>query len=501
MIESELRPSLPWREIGCGLGLALVGLAAALMVSPQQSFFYDTSIMADVTRSILTDGTFRVSGDAWGINTPYASYGLGMSLLFAPPYWIAQHLHRDPGSWVMLTTPVVFGLTLPAVFWLTIGCGATRRQGAITTLLVGFGTLLFAYAGTGLSEPAVGLGIAVGLAALTTATRRPVLGGAVAGMAAGVTVLMRTDSALLVAPILAAGVWLLAGRRAWALVAFAGGLLPWALAAAAYNVVRYGAPWRLGYAVGGTNLFNHPIPGGIYGLTLSPGAGLLWYVPLVAVALLGMPRAARRMPALTAVTLALLLVRFPVYAALFSWNGGGSWGPRYLTPAMPALALGILEVVRAFPALSIVSRLAVSVVAVLSVLIQFTGATVNPGSTNLAVASSRLVPPPSREAWLAMTRPEIQERQDGILFDWGLFPIPNEAANLVHGRNLMPRTLPHQGPRAGAFEPAPRARMIAVLGGFLVLGLALAWLTSRGGSRTPPSVDEREFLLRGSSDP
>lgn len=476
MIESGLRPSPPWRGIGCGLGLALAGLAAALMVSPAQAPFYDTSIMVDVTHSILTDGTFRVTGDAWGINTPYASYGLGMSLLFVPPYWIAQHLHQDPGSWVMASTPVVFALTLPAVFWLTVGCGATRRQGAVTTLLVGFGTLLFAYAGSGLSEPAVGLGTAAGLAALTTATHRPVIGGAAAGLAAGVTVLMRTDSALLVAPILAVGVWLLAGRRAWAVLAFAGGLLPWALAVAAYNVLRYGAPWRLGYAVAGADLFSHPIPSGIYGLTLSPGAGLLWYVPLVVVALVGMPGAARRMPALTAVALALLLVRFPVYAALFSWNGGVNWGPRYLTPAMPALALGVLEVVRAFPALSIGSRLAVSAVAALSIVIQFTGATVSSGSTNLAAASSRLVPPPSRDAWLAMTRPEVQERQDQILFDWRLLPITDEATSLVHGRNLVSRTLPHQSPRA--FVPAPWRRMIAVLGVFLVLGLALAWLTS-----------------------
>src|SRR5215211_6484373 len=143
MPESNLRTSLrAWRTIGCGLGLALVGLAAGLLLSPRQSFFYDTSIMVDVTHSMLTDGTFRVTGDAWGINTPYASYGLGMSLLFAPPYWVAQHVHRDPSTWVMASTTVIFALTLLAVFWLTLGCGATRRQGAITSLLVGFGTLL-----------------------------------------------------------------------------------------------------------------------------------------------------------------------------------------------------------------------------------------------------------------------------------------------------------------------------------------------------------------------
>ncbi|HYZ03014.1 MAG TPA: hypothetical protein VFA92_16075, partial [Candidatus Binatia bacterium] len=169
MRPSRLRMSPWWGHIACGLSLALAGLAAALILSPRGSFFYDTSVMADVTHSVLTDGTFRVTGDAWGINTPWASYGLGMSLVFVPPYWVAQQLHRDPGVWLMGSTAVIFSLTLLAVFWLTLGCGATRRQGAITSLLVGFGTLLLPYAVTGLSEPAVGLGIAVGLAALTTA--------------------------------------------------------------------------------------------------------------------------------------------------------------------------------------------------------------------------------------------------------------------------------------------------------------------------------------------
>lgn len=493
MRQSWLRMSPSWRHVGCGLGLALAGLAAGLLLSPKTSFFYDTSIMADVTHSIVTDGTFRVTGDAWGINTPYASYGLGMSLVFLPPYWAAQHLHRDPGAWMMASTAVIFALTLLALFWLTMGCGATGRQGAITSLLVGFGTLLLPYAVTGLSEPAVGLGIGVGLAALTTARHRPLLGGAVAGAAAGLTVLMRADSALLVAPILAVGVWLLAGRRAWAVVAYAGGILPWVLTVAAYNHVRFGAPWRLGYAVAGPDLFTHSIPSGIYGLTLSPGAGLLWYVPLVAVALAGLPRAARRMPALTAVALALLLIRFPLYAALFSWNGGGSWGPRYLTPAMPALALGTLEVVRAFPTLSAVSKLAVSAVAALSVLVQLVGAAVDPGSTSLAAASSRLVPPPSRSAFLAMTRPETQERQDRILFDWRYFPITDEAAKLLGGRNLMTSHVPPQGVDAGKLVAAPSSRLPALLGGLLVIGLILTWLTSRG---SPPSAEpllEREF--------
>lgn len=471
--------SRAWLHVGCGLGVALAALGVGLLFSPLRSYTYDASIMAEVTRSMLTDGTFRVTGDSWGVNTPYASYGLGMSLIFVPPYWLARHLGRDPNTWVTMANAFIFALTVLAIFWLSVACGATRRQGVITSLLVGFGTLLFPYAVTGLSEPAVGLGIAIGLASLAMATRRPVIAGAVAGAAAGFTVIMRTDSLLLVAPILAVGVWLLGGRRWSVLLAYAAAAAPWVVVVAAYNALRFGAPWRLGYSIPGVDIFNHPIPQGLYGLTLSPAAGLLCYVPLVLVALIGLPRAARRLPTLTAVAVALLLIRLPVYAHFFSWNGGGSWGPRYLTPAMPALTLGILEVVRAFATLRIPARVAVAAVATLSILVQLPGLTVDPGSTRLAAATSQLIPPPSQAAWIAMARPQVEAQFDHYFFDWRYSPIQDQADKLLHGSQLMSRYLPHQRP--GEVVPAPRKRALLLLGGVFAVGMALAWFASSVG--------------------
>ena len=61
--------------------------------------------------------------------------------------------------------------------------------------------------------------------------------------------------------------------RSWrAALTFAGGLLPAVLVTAAYDMVRFGAPWRVGYEA---QHFNHPVLVGLYGLLLSPAAGLL----------------------------------------------------------------------------------------------------------------------------------------------------------------------------------------------------------------------------------
>jgi hypothetical protein len=160
----------------------LAAIAITLLLSPWRSNSYDVDVMAEVTKSMVTTGTFRVPVD--GFNGPYSSYGLGMSLVFFPPYWLAEHLHRDPMRWLMGSNAFLFALTIVAVFWLTLGCGATRRQGVVTSLLVGFGTLLFPYAVTGYSEMGVALGIALGLASLTMVSRHPLGASGAAGAAA-----------------------------------------------------------------------------------------------------------------------------------------------------------------------------------------------------------------------------------------------------------------------------------------------------------------------------
>jgi hypothetical protein len=469
------------RVMACALGVALAGLAVGVLVSPLHSTMYDTDVMMQVTQNLLTKASFQVPSD--GFNGPYSTYGLGMSLVFIVPYLLASLVHGDVVSWMLLSGPVLFALTLVAVFWLTIGCGATRRQGVVTSLLVGFGTLLLPYVPTGLSELGVGLGIAVGLASLTAVPRDPKRAGAVAGAAAGLTALMRADSLLLVVPILAVGAWLLGGRRRPALLAFVAGATPLLLTVAAYNMLRFGAPWRLGYE--GMTVFNHPLLAGLYGLLLSPGAGLVWYVPLVLVAMLGFPRALRRYPTLTVVALALILIRIPVYGSFWAWQGGpGVWGPRYLAPAMPALALGILEVIRGFRELPSAIRVAVIAVATVSVLVQLPGTLVAPTATRLSTASVSIVKDlPWFSDW---TRPDIVARGDQYAFDWGYFPIPEETNALLHRQYVVSRFFPDAWLAPGPFGRAPAGETrtadpvgIMLLTSLFFIGLGCAWIMSR----------------------
>jgi hypothetical protein len=106
-----------------------------------------------------------------------------------------------------------------------------------------------------------------------------------------------------------------------------------------WNLARFGDAFQLGYpdtADGGLapSGFTEPALRGLYGLTLSPGKGLAVFAAPVLVALLGSRELLRR--SRTAIWLLLLpLAALALYSKYSYWEGGYSWGPRYLVPALP----------------------------------------------------------------------------------------------------------------------------------------------------------------------
>ena len=80
-------------------------------------------------------------------------------------------------------------------------------------------------------------------------------------------------------------------------------------------------------------------------LLVSPGRGILFYVPIVVLALAGLVRFARRYPWETvliygAIPFALLMVSVHPM-----WWGGWNWGPRYVVPFLPYLLFPIISLI------------------------------------------------------------------------------------------------------------------------------------------------------------
>jgi len=377
-----------------------------------------------VAKSIATSFTTYVppAADFQLRNTPHSSYGLGMSLVEAVGYAVAVRTGHNPLTFAMLGNAFLFAAVALAIWAWARAAGANEILAAAVALTVSFGTMLLAYTSTGLSEIGTALGVAIALIGVELAGRRPQVGSLIAGAGVGVAVLWRPDSALLIAPLVGIAI-LLRARRG--VPAFVLATLPVAILTVVYN-------WGYGAKYGGytaDQLFTHPMLPGIYGLLLSPGRGLVWYVPLFVPALVAVPWAWRRSPVLTGLCLALLFVRLPLYAMENAWMGGWSWGPRYLTPAMPCLAPLVYEVLRRVPWRTLSWRslpvaAAVGVVIAVSVSVQVLGAAVRYDTDT------------ANQTMTAVWRNTDVGPQDAVMFDWKYFPILEHLRELHHGRNL-----------------------------------------------------------------
>ncbi|WP_376791738.1 ArnT family glycosyltransferase [Thermoflexus sp.] len=158
------------------------------------------------------------------------------------------------------------------------------------------------------------------------------------GLAIGWAVLTREGA---VAALPAAGLYLLLQGRTWrqrlSLLGWWGiglgiplSLLLW------HNTYRFGNPLLHGYQGEG---FTSPLLEGVLGLLFSPGRGLLFYAPPVLLALPGAVSLGRRDRALVWAVAALFGGYVALYGQWWAWDGGWSWGPRFLIPVIPFLLL------------------------------------------------------------------------------------------------------------------------------------------------------------------
>jgi hypothetical protein len=452
-----------------GFALAICALSVGMLFTRTAPESYDAQIMFQVTQSMVDHGSFTVQQDPLGMNTPYSFYGIGMSLLMALPYWVAERLHQNPGTFVMGVNAAVVSAIAVTVFALGLATRATALQSLAAAALTVFGTLLLPYVATGFSEPSVALAIALGL--IGVQTNRPVLAGAASGLA----LLMRVDSAFLVVPVLGVATWVAGGRSWQAALRFSVALMPAVIVTAGYDTLRFGAPWRTGYFYA---TFDHPLVAGLYGLLFSPAAGLFIYVPLLPLALVGLILAMRRLPLLASTALVLLAIRVLVYAVWFGWSAYWAWGPRYLVPAMPVLAVGLIEVCRRWSGLHSAVKAGLAFVLVLSGLVQVVGAAIGYEHAAMFGALLRAHPPVLGPGFIVdASLPSTQAVWDRILFDWSLWPVPDEARDLLQGRYLSSHWL----------APSPNITAIAAL---LACG-ALAWTVAvvaarRTDKQAPP---------------
>lgn len=240
------------------------------------------------------------------------------------------------------------------VFARRLGVGS--RAGLAATAMLGITTPLWVYAKSFMAEPteALGLLLALGGAALASQGRDQVLPGErrwlwVAALGAFLTISAKAS----MLPLALLALTALGMRRMsrYAIPALGVGLA--IVGHLVYNAARFGTPFESGYgAQASVSAFSTPLWVGVYGLLLSSGKGLVWFAPVVWLAPQGwaaMRRArahsneARNSAARAAARagLAVLIAALLQFGTFQHWGGDGSWGPRYLVPLLPILALAV----------------------------------------------------------------------------------------------------------------------------------------------------------------
>jgi hypothetical protein len=385
-----------------------------------------------------------------------------MSILMIPGILAAKVVGASEAAGIMVTNAWLLGLLAGAIYaWCRLRACSLKVSVAVS-LVVGLGAGMLPFASTGFAEVALALAIVVGMIGLSATSRQWNWGPVVVGAAVGAAIVTRDDSIVLIAPWLVGGALLVgaAGRRTILIVRMFLGGLPFLALWAWYNAVRYGLPWKVGYD--GVVRFNHSFLAGLYGLLASPGKGLILYAPVVVVGICGLVPAWRRDRTITVVAALLIISRIVFFAPYWGWYGGGGFGPRYVLPAVPVLALGIMEVGRKFGQLPAPFKFGTIVLAGLSIFIGFVGGAVSYESNSMYTALSKepTFHQPTTTAKEFLNLYEARSTQVVVnrhMFDWGEFPITNEISSFFHRTDIVSDALN---------RPADKTRDGAALGVF-----------------------------------
>lgn len=310
----------------------------------------------------------------------YATHGIGYSLFLLPFYAAADAViavddrqrcanragrpgvhdwdYCVPVHMISLSGALIGALTVALICLLGVELGYGGRRALLSAAIYGFATLAWPYARYGFDVSLTALLLlgafreallASGVATIAWGTplgvdRRWLRCGGLAALAA----LVRLPAAAAIAPLCLCV--LLAGRRAArpaSLRAFAAFGAPLALACAFtcwYNWARFGSPSPLadGHASNSAESLVTPPWASLAGMLISPGKGIIWYMPALALSLACIPAFRRRHPAAALLAGAMVVCGMVPYLPVRDWYGGDAWGPRFLVQLLPLAMLPIL---------------------------------------------------------------------------------------------------------------------------------------------------------------
>ncbi len=395
-------------------------LGVYLLTMSGHTYSPDEETMLEVSRTLVTEGTWAISPSHALVEVTgadgrrYSQYGPGQPFAAVP--WAAlglavgQAFPKDQAGFPLrLILGSYNALIAAGICGLLAALGTALGYKRWASLFLGgtlaFATFLWPHSRTFFSEPLTALCLLAAFYLMRRARLHAWKGARgrddLLMLGAGAFAALALATKIQYAVVLPAFVLYLlwpARKMGWGAArqrvrpalmwgaGFALGMLPLLL----YNLSVFGSPFLTGYGTDLKGTFGTPLGEGLYGLLLSPGKGLVWYALPVLLALWGLRRFAVQHLAEAAFILLLGASTIGLFALYNFWHGDGSWGPRYLIPALPFLLLPALPVLQGNakqgeatteqnppPATFRPSRLLISVIVALGVGVNLLGVLVN----------------------------------------------------------------------------------------------------------------------------
>lgn len=304
----------------------------------------------------------------------------------SPLYWLAlRSEHIGQYHAVYLLNIIVTALTAVSLYGIAFSQGYSLRTACLAALVFGTATLALPYSRWLFREPLMALFALWTFAAaydlrMRMIQRRPLLISTAILFASLSGMLLTKQTGLLFVPgvllclVPARGLLRRAIPLIGVVIAFLALFFVILLVANPdfgddrYSLARWLNPANYG--------FDHMLES-LLGYQISPGRSLWLYSPVMLLGFFGiLPLLKRESKWLVFGVAVSLLVTSASYGALrlgTFWNGGFSWGPRYMLPLIPLWMLFLLPVLEKLPRFRLRFRLGVYVLVVTSFLLQIVG--------------------------------------------------------------------------------------------------------------------------------
>lgn len=427
----------------------------------------------------------------------YNRKGLGLTLLALPLVWLAR-LWPSVGlvQAALLLNPLLTAWTGGLIYRTGRRLEWSRTTATVTALAFGLATLAWPYTQTFFSDSLSAWGLFAAfycmLAFRSSGLKRYLLLG---GIAWGLAYLSRVVN-LLTLPIYLAALAFVIGRWRYERVQdivrdlpalfgynwrpFASFLIPVVGAGVLslwWNWARFGSIWSTGYLE--SEQFNGVWLAGIVGLLFSPGRGIFFYSPILLLAFPGALWFRRYRPWILGMFSTIIVLYVVVYGKWYMWHGGFSWGPRFIVPTLPFLAvlagpafLWVLDAERR-TALHHVAAIGVAALCGLSVLVQLLGLAV-PFSLVQNLLAEQVEPLFAPETF-------TQWRYSPLVMQWQFMSAPNVPFWWAGSGDGVP------------FSP----RWLGLIVALLCVGAGIALLRSALTQRKPDGRTARSWLYFG----